>query len=168
MSKTTSTLFKDLYPARIVRDRDECEWGEQLPDGRIIVVKFTSDENDDYFLRYDAPFMLDGKVTTLNSITNKHRVFCYDEYVIRPFGDTFKLGPVPYKKIVAEFAEHGFNVSTAALRHNYDAWRANEKSGYLDESNGNHIFTPCGANPLEFRATTLHRRCRDWQKTYTW
>lgn len=76
-----------------------------------------------------------------------------------------KLTAKDFEKIIAEFKEHGFNVTFEALKHNYSAWLGNLKSGYRDEENGYHLFTPCGANPLSFRATSLDNRL-DWQTTY--
>lgn len=63
-----------------------------------------------------------------------------------------------------KFKENGYNVSLKAIKNNYKAWLCDFKSGY--RGNGYHLFTPCGCNPLSFRATTLHRKCKDWQTTY--
>jgi hypothetical protein len=63
-----------------------------------------------------------------------------------------------------KFKENGYNVSLKAIKHNYDCWLCDFKSGYRGK--GYHLFTPCGCNPLSFRATTLHRKCKDWQTTY--
>jgi hypothetical protein len=70
--------------------------------------------------------------------------------------------------IIQKFKENGFNVTEEAILHNYEAWLWDEKSGYRDEKNGYHLFSPCGCNPLSFRATTLHEKCADWQHTYTY
>lgn len=77
------------------------------------------------------------------------------------------LTDIDIKNIVKEFKVNGFNVTEDAIRHNYDAWRYDEKSGYRDEKNNYHLFSPCGCNPLSFRASTLHKECDDWQTTYT-
>jgi hypothetical protein len=69
------------------------------------------------------------------------------------------------RRIIAEFKEHGFDVSREALVHNYCAWVQDLKSGYRDETNGYHLFTPCGCNALRFSATTLSDDT-DWQTTY--
>ena len=69
------------------------------------------------------------------------------------------------KKTIEEFKSHGFNVTREALMHNYHAWRDDYKSGYRDEKNGYHLFTPCGCNPLSFRASELSAET-DWQDTY--
>jgi hypothetical protein len=69
--------------------------------------------------------------------------------------------------IIAKFKENGFNVTKEAIQHNFEAWRYDMKSGYRDEVNNYHLFSPCGCNPLSFRVTTLHKQCEDWQTTYT-
>ena len=154
----------------IVTDKRDCIWGCQLNDGRIIVTN-----NPDYFLRWDTPIELDGVVTTLNDLVEQGKasrklVTCYDEHEIDPFGRNYnrtKLSEKKIKSILKEFAEHGFNVTRKALMHNYEAWLYDEKSGYRDEENGYHLFSPCGCNPLSFRASSLDERCADWQTTYT-
>ena len=72
---------------------------------------------------------------------------------------------IPLKRALEFFKSKGFNVTEKAIRHNYEAWKYDMKSGYRDEENGYHLFTPCGCNPLSFRLTTLHKPC-DWQTTY--
>lgn len=76
------------------------------------------------------------------------------------------LSEQDFKDIQKEFAENGFNVTINALKHNYQAWLCDMKSGYRDEKNNYHLFSPCGCNPLSFRASTLHYQCEDWQQTY--
>ena len=79
-----------------------------------------------------------------------------------------KLKSEVFESMVDEFAQAGFNVTWEALYHNYAAWLCDMKSGYRDEKNGYHLFTPCGCNPLSFRATKLTNDCNDWQTTYEW
>lgn len=67
--------------------------------------------------------------------------------------------------IQKEFIDNGFNVTMEALRHNYEAWYYDLKSGYRDEENGYHLFSPCGCNPLSFSASELIEG-NDWQITY--
>ena len=69
--------------------------------------------------------------------------------------------------MIKEFKDNGLNVTKEAIMHNYQAWRFDQKSGYRDEDNGYHLFTPCGCNPMSFRASSLHTKCEDWQQTYT-
>ncbi len=64
------------------------------------------------------------------------------------------------------FKKNGFNVTEEAILHNFNAWMCDMKSGYRDEVNGYHLFTPCGCNPLSFRVSELHKPCEDWQQTY--
>ncbi len=167
---------------KFVKSRFEAMWGYQLNDGRII---------DRTNLRYDTPFNLEtGEIytgndlqrsgknglpddvpegfTTLNNLNAQklgHEVYCYDEYNIN-LGNNPAMGDKDIDAIIAEFKEAGFKVTKAAILHNYYAWTADRKSGYRDEKNGYHLFTPCGCNPFSLRATTLHELCKDWQTTY--
>lgn len=61
-------------------------------------------------------------------------------------------------------AHKGVSTREAVL-HNFRAWSGDLKSGFRDDRNGYHLFTPCGCNPLSFRATSLEPEL-DWQKTY--
>lgn len=80
--------------------------------------------------------------------------------------DIYDIADFEEKKeaILARFADAGFNVTEEALMHNYEAWRDDYKSGYLDKGNGYFLWSPCGCNPLMFRAERLNGR--DYQKTY--
>ena len=69
------------------------------------------------------------------------------------------------QNILQEFKNKGFNVTREALTHNFRAWHADLRSGYRDEANGCHLFTPCGCNPLSFRVSSLEEDL-DWQTTY--
>jgi hypothetical protein len=71
-----------------------------------------------------------------------------------------------FDNIISKFKANGFNVTKEALKHNYNAWLADCKSGFRDDDNNYHLFTPCGCNPLSFRASTLHKQCEHWQFTY--
>lgn len=68
--------------------------------------------------------------------------------------------------VICEFAEQGFEVSRAALLHNFEAWQSDQKSGYRDEQNGVFVFSPCGCNPLRFYVEELDENIT-YQKTYT-
>lgn len=68
-------------------------------------------------------------------------------------------------KIQKIFADNGFIVIKEAIMHNFKAWKADLKSGYRDEKNNVHLFSPCGCNPFILRATELSDTC-DWQTTY--
>lgn len=81
-----------------------------------------------------------------------------NEYSIYPegfYGAEEYTGSLDVDAVVAEFKENGFNVSEEAVKHNYDAWRDDAKSGFRDEKNGYHLFTACGCNRLRFTATKL-------------
>ena len=161
---------------KFIKDRHETEWGYQLPDGRIIDMM---NENGHFALKYDRPFNLqtgevfpydtqpDGCVT-LNDLTAQggRTVHCYDE-VDMNFSTRFKLDDKKLRRIKKFFAKRGFNVTTEAVKHQFEAWWVGLKSGYRDKDNGYHLFTPCGGNPFSLRLTTLDSRCADWQKTYT-
>ena len=86
----------------------------------------------------------------------------YDYYT-----DKTRLSSTDIDDIIREFKDNGFTITKEAILHNYDAWLCDEKSGYRDEENNYHLFSPCGCNPLSFRASTLHKECDDWQTTYT-
>lgn len=149
----------------------------QLPDGSMVDV---------YAVRYDS------KV----DIVNKKYIGCYDEGYedcnLPTLNDLYRDGVLgkegtciekqhridfsdrkriltdrDIKKMIKEFKDNGLNVTREAIEHNYQAWKFDEKSGYRDEANGYHLFSPCGCNPMSFRASSLHPKCEDWQITYT-
>lgn len=70
-------------------------------------------------------------------------------------------------EVIKFFKSVGYNVTEAAILHNYIAWKQGFKSGFLDEQNGYHLFTPCGGNLLRFTLTSLCPAA-DWQTTYKW
>lgn len=172
---------------RFVKHRSETQRGIQLKDGRIVSLY---DEDNQFYLRYDYILDLengtfDDEVTayegeqgyekTLNGLiaaglAERKEVHCYDEveYFEDVYPDTIKMTSSKITKIVKFFKEKGYNVQRKAIEHNLFAWSMDEKSGYLDEKNGYHLFSPCGCNPLSIRLSTLHPLCKDWQKTYTW
>lgn len=146
----------------------------QLPDGSMVDV---------YAVRYDS------KVDIVNkkyiSIADKG----YKKCELPTFNDLYANGTLTKEgtcienqydicvnknkllnkdidNILKEFKDNGFNVTREAIIHNYNAWCADFKSGYRDEENNYHLFSPCGCNALSFRATTLHPKCADWQETY--
>lgn len=89
------------------------------------------------------------------------------QLVVRNYKNLFlKNGKLSYARIRRIFKRHGFDVTDKALEHNYGCWRDDLKSGFRDEENGYHLFTPCGCNPLSFTATKLNGKCDYWQKTY--
>lgn len=68
-------------------------------------------------------------------------------------------------KLVQDCKELGFTVTKEAVHHQLENWANDCKSGYRDEANGYHLFTPCGHNPFSLRISELHSLC-DWQETY--
>lgn len=149
---------------KVVESKKDYTRGFQLNDGRIILV---ADEK--YRLRFDEPIMVDGEVTTLNDLKANGKgkeVFPYEEYAINNIKGENNLSDKDLLRIQRKFKKNGFNVTFEALFHNYQAWFIGLKSGFRDEQNGYHLFTPCGGNPLSFRATTLCDNCKDWQFTY--
>ena len=171
---------------RFVKSRFETLQGWQLTDGRIIDI-------DSLNWNYDKPFNLEtGEIdntfyprkkykgkdglpdyapdgyTTLNNLKaqgNGNKVHCYDEYDI-DLGDNPNMTERRIMAIIKEFEEAGYKVTKEAILHNHHAWMNDMKSGYRDEENGYHLFSPCGCNPFILRATTLHPLCADWQTTY--
>lgn len=175
---------------KFVKSRFETSRGFQLNDGRIIEV-MGKDERS--FIDFATPFNLEtGEIdrtfyppkkykgknglpdyapegfTTLNNLNAQklgHDVYCYDEYDI-DLGEHPQLNDKEVKAIIAEFEEAGYKVTKKAIMHNYCAWLDDMKSGYRDEKNGYHLFSPCGCNPFILRLSTLHPLCDDWQITY--
>ena len=169
----------------VVNDRKDCERGVQLPDGRVIVVSERGENKPFIYLRFDEPINIEkeeiydkyemfeedfrDKTVTLNALIANglgKEVFCYDEWDIYEdeIGD---VNCIDLEEVAEKLAAKGVTVSVEGLAHNLRAWWSDMKSGYRDEKNGVHIFTPCGCNPLSFRVTTLEEGL-DWQDTYEW
>lgn len=89
-----------------------------------------------------------------------------DAKLFSKFTQSFNKRELSLAKVRRYFMEHGFKVSPKAIRHNYECWKADLKSGYRDEENNVHVFSPCGCNPLQFHVTELHPTAEDWQTTY--
>ena len=147
----------------------------QLPDGSMVDVYAVTYDckvdivNKKYVRRYDEGYK-DCELPTFNDLyangtLTKEGTCIEREYAIQI--RKYNLTDKDIDKIIKEFKENGFNVTREAINHNYDAWCIDYKSGYRDEENNYHLFSPCGCNPLSFRATTLHEKCSDWQHTYT-
>lgn len=173
---------------KFIASKNDAQWSFQLNDGRLIeILGF-----ENFAIRYDTPFSLEtGEIierksdwprfgdgvpdyvpegyTTLNNLKAQgqgNTVYCYEEYDVN-LGRPRSLSKKNVKAICDEFKEHGFNVTPQAVLHNYSCWMGDLKSGYRDEANGYHLFSPCGCNDLSFRATTIDNRL-DWQTTYEW
>jgi hypothetical protein len=108
---------------------------------------------------------------TLNELRNGNKlieVFPYDEfnYEKHVYPANITLCETLFRKIQSHFQRNGYKVSIEAIEHCLTAWSADLKSGYRDEENGYHLFSPCGCNPLSLRLTTLSPLCESWQQTY--
>lgn len=103
---------------------------------------------------------------TINQLIADERLKCCFTYEI--IDKTYKIfnDHISIPKLQAFFRKHGYNVTEDAIKHNLICYMANTKSGYRDDENGYHLFTPCRANYLSFRLTSLNDNCKDWQKTY--
>lgn len=77
----------------------------------------------------------------------------------------FDEGQLRIEAIKEYFKNNGLIVSTGAIMHNYEAWKCDYKSGYRDEVNNCHVFSPCGCNPFALHVSELYADC-DWQTTY--
>lgn len=118
---------------------------------------------------YIYPNPAPENVTCLNQLNAEGKIIeethCYDEgevfvgWIRKPLSDK------RIETIIKKFHKQGFNVTKESIMHNYNAWCADMKSGYRDERNGYHLFSPCGCNPLQFRVTSINPKC-DWQETY--
>lgn len=105
------------------------------------------------------------KFPTLNELVADNKLICKHCYVEVDLSyKTFK-SKISIKRIQKFFKRNSFNVTEEAIMHNFNAYLNDAKSGYRDEENGYHLFTPCCHNPLSFRLTSLNKNC-DWQTTY--
>jgi hypothetical protein len=167
-----------------VKDRFQTQRGVELNDGRVISL---FDEDNKFYLRFDYILDLengtykareysptpvcDENEVNLNNLIKQGKakeVQCYDqcEYFEDVYPDQFIYSPAKIRKIRDYFVEKGYNVTIDAIKHNLLAWMDDYKSGYRDEENGYHLFTPCGCNPLSIRLSTLSPLCEFWQITY--
>ena len=149
-----------------------------LPDGSMVDVYDVNYackvdiENKLYLSMYDEGYQ-ECELPTFNELYAKGIMTEEGSCIENKYDIDFsyrkrKLTDSDINKVIKEFKANGFNVTKEAILHNYEAWLFDEKSGYRDEENGYHLFSPCGCNPLSFRATTLHEKCADWQHTYTY
>lgn len=132
-------------------------------DNEMYVPECEDEEFESLTLPTMDELVRDGIVKEVSCIENSYYI---DLSSVSRFGN--KLTIEDFDSMKEEFAQAGFPVTWEALYHNYSAWLGDLKSGYRDEKNGYHLFTPCGCNPLSFHATSLHEKCSDWQTTYEW
>ena len=159
-----------------IKSRKEAQWSFQLTDGRLIeilskegkmVINYGTRFNLETGEIYDEKNAPEGDVSLNDLKTAKMgtTVYCYDEGEVN-FGFIRSMSAQRVASIVNKFKKQGFNVTPQAILHNWDAWLRDMKSGYRDEQNGYHLFSPCGCNPFSLRASSLEDCCKDWQTTY--
>ena len=159
----------------LLQDKQDCELGVRIEQGIIPIFSFEKGMS----IHWDMPIEIVGNeilvhdkpnenTTTLNQLNSEGKIIeetrPFNEYDVY-LGYPNELTRDDIVRIRIEFAEHGFDVTEEAIMHNYNAWIADLKSGYRDDENNYHLFTPCGCNPLSFRASELDNRV-DWQETY--
>lgn len=154
----------------IVRDNDIRYF--QTPNGEIMfplnLNEITYRSHIDLENGLYSPREYDEKPSEFPTINDliKSGELIEKEYVDKVCLDTNSFNKrSQYKKWQQFFKESGFNVTIEALKHNHHCWLMDSKSGYRDEENNYHLFTPCGCNPLSFTATRLDEHF-DWQETY--
>ena len=161
-----------------IKSRKDAQWSYQLNDGRIIEIlskegKFLIDFGTRFNLEtgeiyaYNAKDVPEGAVSLNDLVSAKagRRLYCYDEGEVN-LGRPRSMSAMRVASIVNKFKKQGFNVTPQAILHNWDAWLGDRKSGYRDEQNGYHLFSPCGCNPFSLRASSLEDCCKEWQTTY--
>lgn len=103
---------------------------------------------------------------TLNDMRDQiTEVYDHDEFDLY-FDNNFCLTDKKKEFIKKFFKDKGYNVTDKAIKHQYQSWCADLKSGYRDEENGYHLFSPCGCNPFRLSLSSLSPRCKHWQETY--
>lgn len=181
---------------RFVNSRFDTQRGIELEDGRIITLMDENEHlylRYDYILDLengtfdpDKTAWIDeeGYEKTLNGLHKLGKakeVKCYDycDYdeeiypneLVKNIDEIdeeeyFDILRKKAKEIKKFFSDNGYKVTTDAIMHQLDSWMNDYKSGYRDEANGYHLFSPCGCNTLSVRLSTLNDRCSDWQTTY--
>jgi hypothetical protein len=149
----------------------------QLPDGSMVdVYAVTYDckvdiEKKKFICRYDNGYE-ECTLPTLNDLYQNGTMSKEGTCIEREHDITLSLARYDeltdelINAVIDEFKANGLNVTYDAIMHNYKAWRGDFKSGYRDVINNYHLFSPCGCNPLSFRASSLHPKCAGWQETY--
>lgn len=154
----------------------------ELPNGKLVNLfphKYSAKvdlTNEMYILESDEEEYESSTLPTFNDLVSEgivKVVSCIERKfdMNNIYQDRYRVSNLSEKKlksIINKFKKNGFNVTREAILHNFSCWLGDLKSGYRDEENGYHLFSPCGCNPLSFRATTLHPKCADWQTTYEW
>jgi hypothetical protein len=151
----------------------------QLPNGKLVDVRYfrynckVDLENETCISFDEVEEYNTSNLPTFNELVKQgivNEVSCVENFAINQvYKNRPKVGLTDKKitSLINKFKKNGFNVTKDAILHNYNAWLCDRKSGYRDDENEYFLFSPCGCNPLSFRATTLHTKCYDWQQTYT-
>lgn len=105
------------------------------------------------------------KFPTLQRLVEEKKLFYKTAYKEAEVRYKRFMSKISVDTVIKKFKKQGFNVTKEAIEHNFNAYLLGGKSGYRDEKNGYHLFTPCFLNPLSFRLSTLNKNC-DWQTTY--
>jgi hypothetical protein len=171
---------------KFVKDVKDASQACVLNDGRIFATIVEEDECS-YFLCWDTHFSLEtGEIykfnkqgdypadaTTLQEIIEVQHsgkiVEPYEEFNYHKdvYPKDVVLNANLYRRIQAYFKNHyNRRVSIKAIEYCLVNWKNDYKSGYRDEKNGYHLFSPCGCNSLRLSMTTLVDSCAYWQKTY--
>lgn len=150
----------------LVKDLSKVAYYFETDDGKKLQIPyyFGNRIDMDNLVLYDENETAD--FPTINQLIADKRLKCCFTYEI--IDKTYKIfnDRISIPKLQAFFRKHGYNVTEDAIKHNLICYMTNTKSGYRDDENGYHLFTPCRANYLSFRLTSLNDNCKDWQKTY--
>lgn len=149
----------------VIKNVDDHEFWFETENGTKLEIPY-------YFLnRIDLDNLMlykDGETNqfpTLNELVKENKLVLKRNYIqVELNYKTFRK-TISINRIQAFFKKHGFNVTKEAIEHNFNAYLSDLKSGYRDEQNGYHLFTPCCHNPLSFRLSSLNKNCK-WQSTY--
>lgn len=144
---------------------DYADWFEDKNGTKYNIKRYYTNRIDlENQIEYD--FEETSDYPTLEELTNNGTLTyktAYNEAEVY-----YKCSPyrISVKEVIKKFKKQGYNVTREAIEHNFNAYLMDMKSGYRDEENGYHLFTPCRHNNLSFRLSTLNKNC-DWQTTYT-
>lgn len=155
-----------MKPLEIITDTENFEyWFEDKNGTKYNIPRWYQNRIDlKNQLIYD--YKETDNVPTLNELTEAGELSI--KYGYKEAAVNYKCYPskISVNEVIKKFKKQGYNVTKEAIEHNFRAYLADAKSGYRDEKNGYHLFTPCRHNRLSFRLSTLNKNC-DWQITYT-
>lgn len=154
---------------KILSDNESVEtWFETKDGKRLLLPRYFRNHIDlehNVFYLGEYSEWIDKGIPTLNDLVrNGVLTECHDYKEETLQYKTYRYD-ISIKRAISYFKKRGYNVTEEAIKHNLEAYRRGYKSGYRDETNGYHLFTPSSFNPLSFNLTTLSTFC-DWQTTY--